>query len=130
MERYRLAEISHWCRTHGLLWDDLASDREPVVERALELVPHDIMVGRFRRQMRGYHLELLKIYLPTEEQNYDPFLPYLAPFMEEAKFQLQEEEELLGYHPYDRRIGYCGTSGFGEPDVNLGLMGIGTHQVK
>lgn len=38
------------------------------------------------------------------EQNYDPFIPYLAPYVEEAKFQLQEEEELLGYHMWDRRL--------------------------
>ena len=25
---------------------------EPVVERALELLPHDLMVGRYRRLMR------------------------------------------------------------------------------
>ena len=25
-------------------------------------------------------------------------------YMEEAKFQLQEEQELLMYHPYDRRM--------------------------
>ena len=28
-----------------------------------------------------------------EEQNYDPMIPYLAPFIEEAKFQLQEEQD-------------------------------------
>ena len=35
-----------------------------------------------------------KTHLPIEEQNYDPMIPYMAPYMEEAKFQLQEEQEL------------------------------------
>lgn len=37
----------------------------------------------------------------SAEQNYDPFIPYMAPYVEEAKFQLQEEEELLGYHMWE-----------------------------
>ena len=36
-----------------------------------------------------------KVHLPLSEQNYDPMIPYMAPFIEEAKFQLQEEQELL-----------------------------------
>ena len=30
-------------------------------------------------------------------RNYDPMIPYMAPFIEEAKFQLQEEQELLQF---------------------------------
>eukprot|EP00922_Rhytidocystis_sp_ex-Travisia-forbesii_P030480 GHVS01045038.1.p1 GENE.GHVS01045038.1~~GHVS01045038.1.p1 ORF type:complete len:145 (+),score=14.98 GHVS01045038.1:274-708(+) len=122
---------SHRCATQydsccvGLLYDDLACERTPVIERALELLPHDMKVGRYRRQYRGAHLEYLRLYLPVEEQNYDPFIPYLAPFVEEAKFQLQEEEELLGYHPYDRRIAYCGLTGFGNMEKGHYIMNIG-----
>merc|ERR1711869_160187 len=52
-----------------------------------------------------------KTHLPIEEQNYDPMIPYMAPYMEEAKFQLQEE---LMSHPYARRLYTGGVSGFGE----------------
>lgn len=86
---------------------DLMSEREPIVERALELLPEDLAEARFRRIARGMHISTLRMYPPLEEQNYDPFVPYLAPYIEEAKFQIQEEEELLGYHPQDRRI-LCG----------------------
>merc|ERR1719378_1405327 len=87
---------------------------DPVIERALELLPHDLSVGRYRRQMRAIEMNAKKTHLPVEEQNYDPMIPYLAPFIEEAKFQMQEEQELLGFHPWDRRLYTGGLTGFGE----------------
>ncbi|SBS90087.1 ubiquinol-cytochrome c reductase complex subunit, putative, partial [Plasmodium ovale curtisi] len=41
---------------------------------------------------------------------------------QEAKFQLQEEEELLGYHPYDRRLYSGGTTGFGDLEPGLHFL--------
>lgn len=96
------------------MFDDLYSNKEPVVERALQMLPYDIAMARQRRMMRGVHLNHLRLYLPPEEQNYDPFVPYLAPYIEEAKFQLQEEEELLGFHMQDRRMFSGGCTGFGD----------------
>merc|ERR1719420_1524667 len=96
------------------MFDDMHNYNDPVVERALELLPHDLQTGRYRRQMRAVELNLKKTHLPVEEQNYDPMIPYLAPFMEEAKFQMQEEQELLQYHPWDRRLYTAGLTGLGE----------------
>merc|ERR1719444_185434 len=87
---------------------------EPVIERALEILPQDLAVGRYRRQMRAIEMNVKKGHLPVEEQNYDPMIPYLAPFIEEAKFQMQEEQELLGFHPWDRRLYSGPTTGLGE----------------
>ena len=39
-------------RGHGLMLDDQLNDKEPVIERALELLPHDLIMGRYRRLMR------------------------------------------------------------------------------
>merc|ERR1712072_390847 len=91
---------------------------EPVVERALELLPQDLAIGRYRRCMRAGELNLKKCHLPVEEQNYDPMIPYLAPFIEEAKFQMQEEQELLQYHPWDRRLYSGGVTGMGETTIS------------
>merc|ERR1711874_142362 len=96
------------------MFDDQHSFQEPVVERAIELLPHDLAVCRYRRQMRAVELQLKKSHLPLEYQNYDPMIPYLAPFIEEAKFQMQEEQELLNFHPWDRRLYSGPTTGFGE----------------
>ena len=38
---------------------------------------------------RALELSSKKTHLPPEYQNYDPMVPYLAPYMEEAKYQLQ-----------------------------------------
>lgn len=113
-ERYHYEMTVADLRGYGLMFDDMHQYNEPVVERALELLPHDLMVGRYRRMMRAVEMNLKKTHLPLEEQNYDPMIPYLAPFMEEAKFQFQEEQELLGYHPWDRRLYSGPTTGFGE----------------
>lgn len=106
----------------GLMFDDLMSDREPIVERAISLLPDDIATGRYRRIVRGMHVNFLRLTLPLHEQNYDPFVPYLAPYIEEAKFQLQEEEELLGYHPQDRRLFCGGTTGFGDFEPGMHFL--------
>merc|ERR1712008_468036 len=64
-------------------------------------------------------------HLPVEEQNYDPMIPYLAPFMEEAKFQMQEEQELLRFHPWDRRLYSGPTTGLGGGEIpDAGRAGI------
>jgi len=76
--------------------------KSPVVSRAEELLPYDIMVGRQRRQLRHVALTNLKAHVPVEYQNYDPMVPYLAPYIEEAKFMFQEEAELLDYHQWDQ----------------------------
>lgn len=115
-ERWQMAAMVKYLRDHGLMYDDMYSDKEPVIERAIELLPDDIATARYRRMMRGTHLNYLRFYLPPEEQNYDPLIPYLAPYIEEAKFQIQEEEELLGYHPYDRRLYTGGVTGFGDKE--------------
>merc|ERR1711862_522269 len=91
-------------RGYGMMFDDRMHPQEPQVERALELLPPDLAAGRYRRLMRAAELNYRKGHLPVEEQNYDPMIPYLAPFMEEAKFQMQEEQEHLRYNPWDRRL--------------------------
>lgn len=80
-----------------------------------------LKVGRFRRCYRACELSMKKQGLPTEYQNYDPMVPYLAPYFEEAKFMLQEEQELLDYHPFDRRLYTGSVSGFGETLPNSTL---------
>ena len=44
-------------RGHGLMLDDQLNDKEPVIERALELLPQDLIMGRYRRIMRVSHLD-------------------------------------------------------------------------
>lgn len=48
----------------GLMYDDMYSDKEPVIERALELLPEDIATARYRRIMRATHLNHIRLYLP------------------------------------------------------------------
>mmetsp|Transcript_82821 Transcript_82821/g.239317 ORF Transcript_82821/g.239317 Transcript_82821/m.239317 type:complete len:181 (+) Transcript_82821:84-626(+) len=114
-ERYQYEHAVAELRSYGLMFDDQHNSHDPVVERALELLPHDLAVSRYRRMMRAFEMNTKKTHLPVEEQNYDPMIPYLAPFMEEAKFQFQEEQELLKYHPWDRRLYSGPTTGLGEP---------------
>eukprot|EP00418_Pyrodinium_bahamense_P094406 CAMPEP_0179038336 /NCGR_PEP_ID=MMETSP0796-20121207/14581_1 /TAXON_ID=73915 /ORGANISM="Pyrodinium bahamense, Strain pbaha01" /LENGTH=198 /DNA_ID=CAMNT_0020734651 /DNA_START=207 /DNA_END=801 /DNA_ORIENTATION=- len=94
-ERYQYEHTVADLRAYGLMFDDAHNNNEPIVERAIELLPHDLAVGRYRRMMRAFEMNTKKTHLPVEEQNYDPMVPYLAPFIEEAKFQMQEEQELL-----------------------------------
>lgn len=122
LERWQHACLTRYLREHGLMYDDLMSEREPIVERALEMLPEDMAIARFRRIVRGMHISMLRMYPPLEDQNYDPFIPYLAPYIEEAKFQIQEEEELLGYHPQDRRVFCGGTTGFGDMDPGMHFL--------
>merc|ERR1711924_499060 len=65
------------------------NDKDALVERALELIPKELETARYRRTMRAAEMNMKKTHLPIEEQNYDPMIPYMAPYMEEAKFQLQ-----------------------------------------
>ncbi|OEH75935.1 ubiquinol-cytochrome c reductase complex 14 kda [Cyclospora cayetanensis] len=122
LDRWNQAAIGKYLREQGLMYDDLYSDKEPVIERALELLPEDIATARYRRIMRATHLNHIRLYLPPHEQNYDPFIPYLAPYVEEAKFQLQEEEELLGYHMWDRRLYSGGCTGFGDFEPGMHFL--------
>eukprot|EP00920_Eleutheroschizon_duboscqi_P028405 GHVT01069233.1.p1 GENE.GHVT01069233.1~~GHVT01069233.1.p1 ORF type:complete len:263 (-),score=16.87 GHVT01069233.1:143-931(-) len=121
-ERWQMMAIARYLREHGLMYDDMYSTHEPIVERALEMLPEDIAAGLCRRKMRAIHLNTLRLYLPLSEQNYDPFLPYLAPYVEEAKFQLQEEEELLGYHMCDRRFFSGSTVGLGDHEPGMHFL--------
>ncbi|CAE8584641.1 unnamed protein product, partial [Polarella glacialis] len=121
-ERYQYEHLIAELRGYGLMQDDQHSDKEPVVERALEILPHDLMVGRYRRLMRAQEMSAKKMHLPLECQNYDPMIPYMAPFIEEAKFQLQEEQELLQFHPWDRRLFSGPTTGLGETTPNSAFM--------
>uniref|UniRef100_A0A7S4T8J2 Cytochrome b-c1 complex subunit 7 n=2 Tax=Alexandrium monilatum TaxID=311494 RepID=A0A7S4T8J2_9DINO len=117
-ERYQYEHTVADLRAYGLMFDDAHNNNEPIVERAIELLPHDLAVGRYRRMMRAFEMNTKKTHLPVEEQNYDPMVPYLAPFIEEAKFQMQEEQELLNFHPWDRRLYSGPTTGFGETTPN------------
>ncbi|KYN99498.1 putative ubiquinol-cytochrome c reductase complex subunit [Plasmodium gaboni] len=121
-ERWQFCATTKFLREHGLMYDDMYSDKDPVIERAISLLPKDIQTRRYRRMLRGTHINYLRLFLHPSEQNYDPYIPYLAPYIEEAKFQLQEEEELLGYHPYDRRLYSGGTTGFGDLEPGLHFL--------
>lgn len=122
LDRWNQAAMGKYLREQGLMYDDLYSDKEPVIERALELLPDDLSTARYRRIMRATHLNHIRLYLPADEQNYDPFIPYLAPYVEEAKFQLQEEEELLGYHMWDRRLYSGGCTGLGDHEPGMHFL--------
>nr|AET50813.1 hypothetical protein [Eimeria tenella] len=122
LDRWNQAAIGKYLREQGLMYDDLYSDKEPVIERALELLPEDLATARYRRIMRATHLNHVRLYLPPNEQNYDPFIPYLAPYVEEAKFQLQEEEELLGYHMWERRLYSGGCTGLGDFEPGMHFL--------
>ncbi|CAE8616085.1 unnamed protein product, partial [Polarella glacialis] len=76
-ERYQYEHLIAELRGYGLMQDDQHSDKEPVVERALEILPHDLMVGRYRRLMRAQEMSAKKMHLPLESQNYDPMIPYM-----------------------------------------------------
>merc|ERR1712126_189973 len=117
-DRYFYEHAVAELRGYGLMFDDQHNVNEPVVERAVELLPHDLAVSRYRRMMRAFEMNTKKTHLPVEEQNYDPMIPYMAPFIEEAKFQMQEEQELPNYHPWDRRLYSGPTTGFGETSPN------------
>lgn len=56
----------------GLMYDDLYSDKEPVIERALELLPEDIATARYRRIMRATHLNHIRLYLPPHGKLWRP----------------------------------------------------------
>jgi ubiquinol-cytochrome c reductase subunit 7 len=105
-------------RAMGLLFDDCLQGSHPVVKRALELLPYDLRVHRARRIGRASMVLLHHTHLPHAEQNYDPMIPYMAPYLEEAKHQIQEEIELLQFHPWERRLYSGEVSGFGETDKN------------
>ena len=117
LKRYRDLTYDNqvsYLRSIGLLYDDCLNAAHPIVGRALDLLPHDLLVHRTRRIGRASQVIMHHTHLPTEEQNYDPMIPYMAPYIEEAKFQIQEEIELLQFHPWDRRLYSGNVSGFGE----------------
>lgn len=122
MDRWNYAEYVREARSYGCMYDDLLHDSNPLIARAIALLPPDLTVSRYRRLMRAANLNYLKMHVPLSEQNYDPMLPYLAPYIEEAKFQMQEEEELLGFHPYDRRMYKGYTTGWGDVEPNHGAF--------
>merc|ERR1719174_3574142 len=89
-ERYYYERQVSDLRAYGLMFDDQHNMNDPLIERALEILPHDLAVGRYRRMMRAIEMNLKKTHLPEEEQ------------------------ELLAFHPWDRRLYSGGTTGFGE----------------
>ncbi len=105
-------------RAMGLMFDDCLHGAHPVVRRALELLPYDLRVHRARRVGRASMVLLHHTHLPLSDQNYDPMIPYMAPYIEEAKHQIQEEIELLQFHPWERRVYSGDVSGWGETDKN------------
>ncbi|KAF4650820.1 hypothetical protein FOL47_000840, partial [Perkinsus chesapeaki] len=125
-ERWEYNALVARYRGMGIMADDAMNDKDMVVERALDIIPEDIRIQRYRRMMRGATLAGRKLHLPLELQNYDPMVPYMAPYIEEAKFQMQEEQELLAYHPWDRRLYTAGVSGFGETSMHSTFFTIAT----
>ena len=120
-QRWEYERCVSYMRSYGMMFDDRLCDKDPLVERALELIPRDLEAARYRRTMRAVEMNMKKTHLPIELQNYDPMIPYMAPYMEEAKHQMQEEQELLLFHPWDRRL-YSGLrSGFGETQAYSGM---------
>lgn len=119
LKRYRDMNYDNqvaYLRSIGLLYDDCINAAHPIVGRALDLLPYDLQVHRSRRIGRASQVLLHHTHLPIEEQNYDPMIPYMAPYIEEAKFQIQEEIELLQFHPWERRLYSGNVSGFGETE--------------
>merc|ERR1712129_430322 len=121
-ERYYYEHTVGELRTWGLMFDDQHNDKDPLIERAIELLPQDLSVGRYRRMMRAFEMNAKKTHLPVEFQNYDPMVPYLAPYIEEAKFRMQEEQELLDYTTFDRPLYRGGVSGL-QPYERMGNNG-------
>ena len=84
------------CVNLGIMFDDMYDDREIHIERAVDLLPPDLASMKYRRQMRGTFNYVRRKWMPDDTLNYDPMVPYMAPYMEEAKLMLQEEMELIG----------------------------------
>ncbi|CEL93734.1 unnamed protein product [Vitrella brassicaformis CCMP3155] len=129
IERWDNAFLTRYMRERGMMYDDHMRPQEPIVERALELLPPDLMQARYRRLMRVAFVEWTKTHLPYEMQNYDPYIPYMAPYIEEAKFQIQEEEELLGFHPWDRKLWKGGVTGLGDFTDGGQISNIGANRI-
>merc|ERR1712085_123104 len=53
-ERYYYEHTVGELRAYGLMFDDQHNDKEPVIERAIELLTQDLAVGRYRRMMRAF----------------------------------------------------------------------------
>jgi len=118
-ERWEYNNLIRRLRDEGVAMDDCWNDKDILVERAVDLLPRDLVIGRYRRQMRGATLYNKRKNMPENMLNYDPMIPYLAPYLEEAKFMIQEEMELVGYHNWDRSLFKGGVSGFGEKHPHM-----------
>lgn len=123
-ERWFYNACMNELRDAGLMFDDKLNPHDPIIGRALEIMPHEFHVHRMRRLLRASDLVTKKQYLPMSERNYDPFLPYMAPYIEEAKYIIQEEQELLNFQPQDRKVYTAGVSGFGESTPGSTLLSL------
>eukprot|EP01068_Selenidium_serpulae_P011178 Selendium_serpulae@DN5613_c0_g1_i12.p1 len=72
-DRAAFARKAHRLRINGLMLDDYVADTTPTTERAHALLPKDIHTARLRRLWRAQWLWTNRLWLPVEEQNYDPF---------------------------------------------------------
>lgn len=123
-ERSSHAHQIQYCRHKGLLMDDNRLSTNALTALAYELTPLHLKQEREKRLTVSNWLLQTRCEWDPAQQNYDPSIPYLAPYIEEARFLLQEEEELLQYHPWHRKLMRSGCTGFGEKDRRSKVLSL------
>jgi len=76
----------------GLYYEDMIEYPEDVVKVALSRLPEDIQMDRRRRRFRANELNLKHETLPTDLQDYDPFVSY--GLSREYQRALKEKQEM------------------------------------
>ncbi|KAI5813453.1 ubiquinol-cytochrome c reductase complex 14 kDa protein [Pyronema omphalodes] len=82
-------------RQVGLCYDDLISEENDVVQKALKRLPPRLVYDRMFRQRRAMQCSLAQTVLPKEEQTKpEDDIHYLRPYIEEVQREFAEREEL------------------------------------
>jgi len=79
-------------KEYGLYYEDMIEYPEDVVKVALSRLPEDIQMDRRRRRFRANELNLKHETLPTDLQDYDPFVSY--GLSREYQRALKEKQEM------------------------------------
>ncbi|RPA79841.1 14 kDa subunit of cytochrome bd ubiquinol oxidase [Ascobolus immersus RN42] len=82
-------------RQKGLLTDDLISEENDVVQKALKRLPPKVAYDRVYRLRRAMQLSLTHQILPPSEQiKPEQDIPYLRPYIEEIEDEIAERTKL------------------------------------